>query len=172
MDDDKGESRLIYPLVVEAFSKPPNATILIIMMALGVNLLYSVGRRLLTNVERSRRMQAELKAYQKELREAILSKNKAKEERLRKKKKQMNEIQMKVTMENLRVTALFLVPLMVLWWIMQQVVGEGIVALSPIPINLLILAIPPELNLFWWYMISSFAFSGVISRAFGVGLTD
>ena len=166
---------MIYPLVVEAFSKPPNATFLIIMMALGVNLLYSVGRRLLTDVERSKRIQAELKAYQKELRDALLKRDRAKEERLKKKKKQMDQLQAKVSMENLRVTALFFVPLMVLWWVVSGIVGgENLIALSPIPITLIpdYFVIGPNLNFFWWYMISSFALSGVISRAFGVGLTD
>lgn len=163
---------LVEPLVVEALSKPPTATLVIVAMALGVNLLYAVGRRLLTDVERSKRMQAELRAYHKELREAVLKRDKAKEERLKKKKRQMDEMQMKLTFENLKVTGLFIIPLMALWWIMQGIVGGGVVALSPIPINLLLFVIPPELNFFWWYIISSFAFSGVITRALGVGLTD
>jgi len=145
------------------------------MMALGVNLLYSVGRRLLTDVERSKRIQAELRAYQKELRDTILKRDKVKEEKLRKKKKHMDQLQMKVTMENLRVMLLFFIPLMALWWLVSGIVGgESVVALSPIPITLIpdYFVIGPNLNFFWWYMIASFALSGVISRAFGVGLTD
>ena len=161
---------MIQSLIID-FTKPPNATFLVVLMAVGVSLLYSVGRRFLTNVERSKRIQTELRAYQKELREAIMTKDKAKEEKLKKRKKQMDEMQMKISFENLRVTALFFVPLLVLWWLVQQIVGSGVVALSPIPINLLVFTIPPQMPIFWWYMISSFAFSGIISRAFGVSLT-
>jgi len=160
----------------EALTKIPNSTLIVIAMALGVNILYAVGRRLLTNVEQMKRMQAELREYQKELREAIMSKNKAKEEKLMKKKPQMDKLQAKVAADNLKVTFLFFVPLMLLWWLVNSIIGPGTVAISPIPIPIPLGAnfgpIGPELNLFWWYMISSFAFSGMITKLLGVSLTD
>jgi len=160
----------------EALTKIPNSTLIVIAMALGVNILYAVGRRLLTNVEQMKRMQAELREYQKELREAIMSKNKAKEEKLMKKKPQTDKLQAKVAADNLKVTFLFFVPLMLLWWLVNSIIGPGTVAISPIPIPIPLGAnfgpIGPELNLFWWYMISSFAFSGMITKLLGVSLTD
>lgn len=154
----------------------PNSTLIVIAMALGVNILFAVGRRLLTNVEQMRRIQAELKEYQKELREAIMSRNKVKEEKLRRKKPQMDKLQVKITVDNLKVTFLFFIPLMLLWWLVDSIVGPGTVAVSPIPIPIPLGAnggpIGPELNLFWWYIISSIAFSGVVTKLFGVGLTD
>lgn len=154
----------------------PNSTLIVIAMALGVNILFAVGRRLLTNVEQMRRIQAELKEYQKELREAIMSRNKVKEEKLRRKKPQMDKLQVKITVDNLKVTFLFFIPLMLLWWLVDSIVGPGTVAVSPIPIPIPLGAnggpIGPELNLFWWYIISSIAFSGAVTKLFGVGLTD
>lgn len=148
------------------------STFIVVLMSVGVNLLSSIGRRLLTNVERTRRINAELKAWRQELKEAVVSKNKAKEEKLRRKEKQMNQLQAKLARENMKPTLLFFVPLIALWYLVSGVVGyDTIVAVSPIPIDLVIIAIGPPLNLFWWYMISSFAFSGVITKAFGLSLT-
>jgi uncharacterized membrane protein (DUF106 family) len=166
---------LIEPLAMfgPAFTERPLSTIVIIIMALGVNTLYSVGRRLLTDVERSKRIQAEIKEYQKELREAITTRNKAKEEKLKKRKPQMDQLQAKSAWDNMKVTFLFFVPLLLLWWFVQQIVGTTqAVAISPIPFPLVILTIAPQLNFFWWYMICSFALSGILTKAFGVSLTD
>jgi uncharacterized membrane protein (DUF106 family) len=158
----------------EALTKIPNSTFIVIAMALGVNILYAIGRRLLTNVEQMKRIQAELREYQKELQEAILTKNKAKEEKLMKKKPQMDKLQAKLASDNLKVTFLFLIPLMLLWWLVNSIIGAGTVAISPIPIPIPLGAnfgpIGPELNIFWWYMISSFAFSGMITKLFGLSL--
>jgi uncharacterized membrane protein (DUF106 family) len=158
----------------EALTKIPNSTFIVIAMALGVNILYAIGRRLLTNVEQMKRIQAELREYQKELQEAILTKNKAKEEKLMKKKPQMDKLQAKLASDNLKVTFLFLIPLMLLWWLVNSIIGAGTVAISPVPIPIPLGAnfgpIGPELNIFWWYMISSFAFSGMITKLFGLSL--
>ena len=153
-------------------STPPGATLLIITMAVGVNVLFSAGRRFLTNVKKSKRVQAEVKAFQKEWREALMKKDKQKKERLSKKKKSMDEAQSKLMMENLRVTFLFMVPLLLLWWLVGGAVGDGLVAKSPIPLNLPFFPIGTDLGFWWWYMIASFAFSGVITKVFGVSLTD
>jgi len=157
--------------VLVDFSTIPNSTLLVVLMALGVNILYAVGRRLLTNVKWSKRAQVEVKEFNKELREALIAKNKSKEEKLRKKKKQMDAMQAKLMMENLRVSALFFIPLIGLWYLVSGIVGNGIVALSPIPIDLVFIRIGPELTFFWWYMISSLALSGSITKAFGASMS-
>lgn len=163
---------LIDPLVVEEFSRPMTSTFVVVLMSVGVSLLSSVGRRFLTNVERTRRVNMELKAWRTELKEAITSKNKAKEEKLRKKEKQMNQLQARMARENMKPTLFFFVPLIGLWYLMSWLVGlDTVVAVSPIPIDLFVIVIGPPLTLFWWYMISSFAVSGIITRAFGLSVT-
>lgn len=142
-------------------------------MSVGVNLLFAVGRRRLTDVEKTKRSQAELKEFNRELREALRSKNKSKEEKLLKRKKQMDGLQAKLMMDNFKVSILFFIPLIGLWWLVSGIVGYDVeVARSPIVIDLLFIRIGPQLNLFWWYMITSFAFSGIITKATGTSLTD
>lgn len=149
----------------------PFQTFLVMGVALSVNVISSLARRFLTDVERTRRVMAEVKKFQREWREAVLKRDKAKEEKLRRKKKQMDQLQAKVQMDNLKVSFLFLIPFMALYWGVSAIVGfDTIVAVMPIPLNLGFIRIGPELNLFWWYLITSFAFSSAIIKAFGVSL--
>ncbi|MBI2184820.1 MAG: DUF106 domain-containing protein [Thaumarchaeota archaeon] len=151
----------------------PTSTLIVILMAAGVNLLFAVGRRFLTNVEWSKRAQAELREFNKELRQSLKAKDKSKEDKMMKKKKQMDAMQAKLMMENTRVTFLFFLPMIGLWWLMSGIIGaNAVVAMSPIPFDLIFIKIDPHLNFFWWYFICSLALSGVITKATGTSLTD
>lgn len=161
---------MIFPLSMDVTVRP-FSTIIVVSMALGVNVLFAVGRRIFTNVERAKRWRVEAKEFRAEQRQAILSKDKKKEEKLKKKEKTIREMEMKMSMESLKVSMLFFVPLLLLWWLVSGILGANtIVALSPIAIPLLVVTIQPELNFWWFYLISSFAFSSIITKLFGVGL--
>lgn len=167
---------IILGILGDTFTIMPVSTLVVIIMALTVNIIYSAGRRLLTDVEYNRRVQAEMKQFHKDLRDAVKIGDKAKEGKLRKRKPQMDKLQAKMTFSNMKVTFLFFIPLMGLWWLVREIVGPGFVAVTPIPINILILTIGPlelggGLDIFWWYMICSFALSGIITKLFGVSLT-
>ncbi len=165
---------MVWTTVFGDLTAIPNSTLLVVAMALGVSVLFSVGRRYLTDVKWTKRAQTELKDYNKELREAIKNRNKPKEEKMLKKKRQMDAMQAKLMMSNMKVSLLFMVPLMALWWLVSGIVGyETHVAVSPIPMYLPVIgAVGPELNLFWWYMIASFAMSGIVTKATGTSLSD
>ncbi|MEM4311423.1 MAG: EMC3/TMCO1 family protein [Nitrososphaerales archaeon] len=153
------------------YTKPPTSTILVILMALSVNLVSGLARKYLTNVERLRRMNIELKAWRDELRQAISSRDKAKIEKLKKKEKVMAQVQGSLMWENLKPTIFFIIPFFLLWYLMSSLIGlETIVALSPIPIPLIFFTIGPELNLWWWYLIVSFAFSSLIVKLLKVDI--
>lgn len=152
------------------FTQPPVATLLIAAMAIGLNLASSVGRRFLTDVEKSRRIRAETKAFRKELMGAVKSGDKAKEQKLKKKEKKMKELEMKMSTETMKVTFLFMGPFIIVYWIMSGWMGQNIVAVSPTPIPLPFFPIPSEMTFFWWYLISSLGLSGVITKALRVGL--
>ena len=75
---------MIDSFIVWSFSQPPGSTLLITTMALGVNILFSAGRRFLTDVEKTKRIQAEVKEFQTAWKEAISSKDKQKQDKLSK----------------------------------------------------------------------------------------
>ncbi|MGI0078597.1 MAG: EMC3/TMCO1 family protein [Nitrososphaerales archaeon] len=142
---------------------------LIVIMAIGVNLLYAVGRLKLTDMNKMRRYTSEMKAFRAEMSAATKEGNKQKMERLKKKQQQMSKMQAEMSMQQLKPSLLFMIPLLGVYYLMQSIVGAtSVLALSPINIPLIITSIPMAMPFFWWYMICSFAFSGVISRIFGL----
>jgi uncharacterized membrane protein (DUF106 family) len=148
-------------------------TFFVIGVAIGVNLLYAWGRRRFTNIERMKRVTAEVKAFNSEMREAMRTKNTAKLEKLNRKKKQMTEIQSKMAMEQMKPSLLFMAPLFGLWIFMNNFIFKSgiILAHSPIAILLPIIGgIPIMVPFYWWYLICSFAFSGVLTRLAGLSM--
>ncbi|MCP8310237.1 MAG: EMC3/TMCO1 family protein [Candidatus Methylarchaceae archaeon HK01B] len=150
----------------------PISTLLVTAVALTLNLTSNVVTRLFTDVDRARRINAEVKAFRDELKQATLTKDKAKERKLRKREKQMMELQMKVTKERMKPMLLFWVPFIAVYYLLATFLGgyDAIVAISPIPIDLVIIniGVPIEggygFSLFWWYLISSFAFSAIVMK--------
>ena len=166
-------------LVASTFAQPPIATLLIAGLALMVNLLSSLVRKRFTDVEKTKRIQKEVKEFNSELRKAMMSKDKEKEAKLKKKQKKMNEMQMKMMTSNLRTSMYFMLPFFGVWWILIGAFGyETIMAYSPMAIPLLTsnpslgITYSVELNFFWWYFLSSISFNGIISKITGTGMTD
>lgn len=149
----------------------PFYTFIVVLMSIGVNLIYAVGRLKLTNVEKMRRYTAEMKAFRAEMSAAVKEGNKQKQERLKKKQQQMQKMQMEMTMQNFKPTILFTVPLFGVYFLVSGFINNAhvcVLALSPIQIPLIITSIPSEMPFFWWYFICSFAFSTIITRLFGL----
>lgn len=138
-------------------------------MAVGVNLIYAVGRLKLTDMDKMRRYTAEMKAFRAEMSAASKEGNKQKLERLKKKQTQMSKMQAEMSMQQLKPSLLFMIPLLGVYYLMQSFVGaSSILALSPVSIPLLVTSLPSQMPFFWWYIICSFSFSGIISRLFGL----
>lgn len=167
---------MLDPLQLSNLTQPPIATLLIAGLAMVVNILSSLVRKRFTDIERTKRIQKEIREFNTELRKAVMSKDKAKEERLRKKQKKMNEMQMKIMSENLRTSMYFMIPFFGIWWLLIGFFGyETIIAFSPTALPLLGgggIVFSTDLNFFWWYFISSIAFSGVIMKLLGTSMTD
>jgi len=169
---------LFEPLVAAFLIQPPIATLIIAGLAMFVNLASSLVRKRFTDIEKTKRIQKEVREFNTELRKAMMSKDKEKEAKLKKKQKKMNEMQMKMMTQNLRTSMYFMLPFFGVWWILIGAFGyDTIMAYSPIAIPLLTsdpfgIIYSAKLNFFWWYFISSISFNGIISKITGTGMTD
>ena len=128
----------------------------------------------MVDLDKERKMRAEVNAFNKEKREATLKQDKAKLEKLKHRELQMRQEQAKVSTARLKVTAITFVPLLVVYYLMANFLGgfNVLVAYSPIPIPY----VAAEFNLngifsgywwvslFWWYFLSSFTFSTMLSK--------
>jgi uncharacterized membrane protein (DUF106 family) len=149
---------------------PPLSTLIVTATSLSLGFVTQVVTRKVVDLNKERRMRAEVNAFNKEKREATLAKDKVKLEKLKKRELAMRQEQAKVSTARLKVTGITFVPLLVVYYLMASFLGGYgvIVAYTPIPIP--VIAAPTltasifEVSLFWWYFLSSFTFSAMLSR--------
>jgi uncharacterized membrane protein (DUF106 family) len=147
----------------------PYSTLLLVVTSVGLNLISQVATRLLTNINESRRVAREAKQFRSELMDAIKKGDKAKEAKLKKKEKSIREMEMKSSNQRLKASFLFIIPFMLIYWFISGLIGAtSVVAQSPIQIPIIVSE--SGVQLFWWYLITSFAFSSVITKLAGTGL--
>ena len=149
---------------------PPLSTVVVTLTSLGLGFVTQLVTRTVVDLDKERKMRAEVNAFNKEKREATLAKDKVKLEKLKKRELQMRQEQAKVSTARLKVTGITFVPLLVVYYLMATFLGGYgvIVAFTPIPIP--VIAAPTlisgtyEVSLFWWYFLSSFTFSTMLSK--------
>lgn len=146
----------------------PETTFIVTATALSLAIVTNLLTLRFVDLAAERRMRAEINQYQSELREAVKAKDKAKEERLKKRDLQVKQMNAKLSTARLKVTAITFVPFIVLYYLMAGFLGgfSVTVAYSPVPIPYIVSA-TGTVPLFWWYTISSLTFSPMLTRLFG-----
>ncbi|MDV3293397.1 MAG: EMC3/TMCO1 family protein [Nitrososphaerales archaeon] len=148
----------------------PETTFIVTFTALGLGIVTNLLTIRFVDLAKERRMKAEIAQHNKELREAMKSKDKAKEEKLKKKDVQIKQMNAKVSTARLRVTAITFIPFIVLYYLMAGFLGgfNVVVAHSPFVGTGLPILFNPDgsIVLFWWYTISSLTFSPMLTKLF------
>ncbi|MDH5482966.1 MAG: EMC3/TMCO1 family protein [Candidatus Bathyarchaeota archaeon] len=143
--------------------EPPIATIIIMFFCMGISFLNSSINRLLTSKlvgwEQYKTMQKEISEYRKLTSQAIRSKDKKLQEKLKKKEPQILNMQKKMAKPQLALFGINFSYLFIWWFILLPIYGINIVAYIPgiggIPV-------------IWWYFICSFLFGTLASRLLGI----
>jgi len=149
---------------------PPLSTVIVTLTSLGLGCVTQLVTRRVVDLGKERKMRAEVNAFNKEKREATLANDKVKLEKMKKRELQMRQEQAKVSTARLKVTGITFVPLLLVYYLMATFLGGYgvIVAFTPIPIPVIaaptLIAGTYEVSLFWWYFLSSFTFSTMLSR--------
>ena len=145
----------------------PISTVFLFLLAALISLLTSLTNRLLTNPEKSKGWRREIADWNKELREARREGDQKRLDKVMKKQKQILQLQSKMSMQSMKVTLIFLVPLLIVWQDLNGFfVGHniaylpGIGAILPIPIF--------NTSLIWWYLLCSMMFGTIFSHLLGI----
>jgi uncharacterized membrane protein (DUF106 family) len=143
----------------------PESTFLVTLTSIGLGLVTQVVTRKVVDLKAERKMKAEVNAFNKEKRDATQANDKAKLEKLKKRELQVRQAQAKLSTARFKVTAITFIPLLAVYYLMSSLLGGFgvIVAHSPVPIPYLVLP-NGDVSLFWWYLISSFTFSTILTR--------
>jgi uncharacterized membrane protein (DUF106 family) len=145
----------------------PVSTLFLFLLGALISLLTSLTNRVLTNPEKSKAWRKEISEWNNELREARREDDKKHLEKVMKKQKQILQLQSKMSMQSMKVTLIFLVPLLIIWQVLGGFfVGRdiaylpGIGAILPIPIF--------NTSLIWWYLLCSMMFGTISSHLLGI----
>lgn len=149
---------------------PPVSTILVTLTSVALGFVTQIVTRKVVDLNAERRMKAEVNAFNKEKREATAADDKAKLDKLKKRELQVRQAQAKLSTARFKVTAITFIPLLGVYYLMATFLGGYgvIVAFTPIPIPYFAGASQSgsifQVSLFWWYFLSSFTFSTMLTK--------
>lgn len=144
-------------LLLEWFFTPsaPGATISLTIISLAISLTFSLANRLLVNQKQLMEWRREFTKWSSKLSEAKRTGNKKLLAKLKRKEPQMLKLQSKMTFQSLKVSFLFMIPLLILWQVLYMIFPSPQIAFLPGF---------GWLNVYWWYFLSYSFFSFVFTR--------
>lgn len=149
----------------------PETTLFTVGLAALLALMSSSAAKLLVDYDMVKSSMREFQAWRKQLDAAKKANDNQTINKLMKKQQAMTKAQARASMEQFKVTAVTFVPFLLLWYIMQAVMGNVFVAFSPFPLPLI--GGDGTKMLFWqWYFLSSFGINFPMMRLFGIGMSD
>ena len=145
----------------------PYSTLFILGIAALVSLLTTLVNRLISNPQKSKEQRKEVTEWNKELREAQRAKDKKTIEKLMKKQQYIMKMQTKMMWSSMKVSLLFIVPLLLMWQVLggfysgQDIaIFPGVGANLPLPMF--------SASLIWWYLLCSLFFGTTFAHVFGL----
>ena len=156
----------------------PESTLFTIGIAALLALLSSTAAKLLVDYDMVRSSMHEFQAWRKELDAAKKANDNQTMSKLMKKQQAMMKAQSRASMEQFKVTAVTFVPFLLIWYLMQAVMGPTLVAVSPFQLPFITGSVSEVAStgygmLFWqWYILCSFAINFPMMRLFGIGMGE
>jgi uncharacterized membrane protein (DUF106 family) len=147
-------------------SSPPNATYAIMLLSLALGLITSyIGTRSM-DIEEYRRLMVESNRARKEMMSATKSGNQRRISKAQNKQQQIMSQQSKMSMDRMKSTMFFTLPLILIWPVLRNFFGGTIIAYFPFDFPLG--WIPREMGFGHWYILTSISFNIIISRVIGL----
>jgi len=158
---------IILEVLPPILQQRPYSTLFILGIAALVSLLTTLVNRLISNPQKSKEQRKEVSEWNKELREAQRAKDKKTIEKLMKKQQYIMKMQTKMMWNSMKVSLLFLVPLLLMWQVLggfysgQDIaIFPGVGANLPLPMF--------SASLIWWYLLCSLFFGTTFAHVFGL----
>jgi uncharacterized membrane protein (DUF106 family) len=146
----------------------PLSTLFTIGIATCMALISSTAAKVLVDYDMVRSTMKEVQAWQKELNAAKKAKDEQTTSKLMKKSQAMMKQQSRASMEQMKVTAVTFVPFLLIWYLLNAVLGSNTVAFAPFPLPIM----GTSLRFFYWYLLCSFSVNLPLMRIFGIGMSD
>ena len=179
------------PGLAPAYTKHPifpdlfSAMIVAALISIGLNFAFALLRKKTTDIDRLSKVMKETNEWRKEYTDAIRKQDKVRISELKKKQAYVNKMSLEMQQQQMRPMMLYMIPSFMLWILVFPSIFGQTVALSPLHIPYLMCTdenvkkdtvldengqpkgvcnIPGEVFLWGWFLITNFAFSGIVSK--------
>ena len=170
-----------HPLFPDMFT----AMIAAALIAIGMNIAFALLRKKTTDIEKMNKVMKETNEWRKQYTNAIKKQDKVRVAELKKRQAYVNKMAMEMQQQQMRPMLIYMVPSFMLWIFVFPAIFGQTVALSPIEIPWIMCgeqnvktdtqldekgepkgacSVRGEVYLWGWFLITSFAFSGIISK--------
>ncbi len=149
---------------LSSLATPPNATFAIMGIALALGTVTSfIGVRSM-DLDAYRKLTIESSKVRKELMDATRSGNQRRVTKAQKRQQDLMSQQSKISMDRMRSSLFFTIPLLFLWRPMSEFFSGTVIAYFPFSFPW----IPTEFKFIQWYLLCSLSFNIVLNRLFGL----
>ena len=158
-----------HPFFHDMFS----AMIVASLISIGLNVAIAMLRKKTTDFEKMNKVMKETNEWRKQYTAAIKKQDRVLIEELKKKQAYVNKMSMEMQQQQMRPMLLYMIPSFMLWIFVFPTIFGATTAISPIHIPWIMCtgvniqtscSVPGEVFLWGWFLITSFAFSGIISK--------
>jgi len=155
------------------------------LIAISMNFAMALLRKRTTDIDKMNRVMKETNEWRKQYTDAIRKRDKVRVEELKKKQASVNKMTMEMQQQQMRPMLIYMMPSLMVWIFVFPAIFGSTAGLSPIQIPWITCSqenvqldqqvdadgqpkgacsVPGELFLWGWFLITSFAFSGIISK--------
>jgi uncharacterized membrane protein (DUF106 family) len=170
-----------HPLFPDMFT----AMIVAALISIGMNFAFALLRKKTTDIEKMNKVMKETNEWRKQYTDAIKKQDKVRVAELKKKQAYVNKMAMEMQQQQMRPMLIYMAPSFMLWIFVFPAIFGQTVALSPIEIPWIMCTsekvhidsqidnngqpkgpctVPGEVYLWGWFLITNFAFSGIVSK--------
>src|ERR671914_1569861 len=161
------------------------AMIVAALIAIGMNYAFALLRKKDTDIEKMNKVMKETSEWRRQYTDAIKKQDKARVAELKKKQAYVNKMTMEMQQQQMRPMLIYMIPSFMLWIFVFPAIFGQTVAISPIEIPWIMCTsenvhidnqidnngepkgpctVPGEVYLWGWFLITNFAFSGIVSK--------
>ncbi len=188
---------LILQLFTPQYTRNPifpdflTATLIAMIISVSMSFAFAMLRKKTTDIERSNRIMKETNEWRKAYTDAVKKGDKPKIEELKKKQAYVNKMAMEVQQQQMRPMLIYMLPSFLIWIFVFPAIFGQVVAVSPVYLPFVTCSDqdvqnhqqlddngnpkgackePGEVYLWGWFLLTSFAFSGIISKVTKTGM--
>jgi uncharacterized membrane protein (DUF106 family) len=161
------------------------------LISIGMNYAFALLRKKTTDIGKMSKVMKETNEWRKQYTDAIKKQDKPRIEELKKKQAYVNKMTMEMQQQQMRPMLIYMMPSFLLWIFVFPSIFGATTAVSPIHIPWIMCtdqnvkvdqqvdasgqpkgacSVPGEVFLWGWFLITSFSFSGIISKITGTSM--